>query len=160
MRIVQVDDSNVGYAVGLGKELVSASMFSETGPEFDWQYTLRTTRHAASAPNYFIRLVQCDDGAYTGFVGGHISPFFFSPRVMAIEDAWYVREGSVDRTKAAMMLMRSFMRWAWEQNAVLVQSGDVAGINNTAVDALYRRLGFKRWGSIYKHDKYDEREVA
>jgi len=154
MQIVQVDESNVGYAVGLGQELVSKSSFGTTGPEFDWQYALASTRQSASAPSYFIRLAQHTDGSYTGFVGGHLSTFFFNPAIFAIEDAWYVREGSPDRTKAAVMLMRAFVDWAMvEKKAVLVQSGDVAGINSIAVDTMYRRLGFKRWGSIYKYTK-------
>jgi hypothetical protein len=98
-----------------------------------------------------------DSGEYTGFVGGHVCPFFFSPALMAIEDAWYVREGSTDRTKAAVMLMRSMMHWAIEEKgALLLQSGDIAGIASVAVDALYKRLGFQRLGSIYKYSTEDK----
>jgi hypothetical protein len=160
MRIVQVDESNVGYAVGLGQELVSASVFGDTGPAFDWQHTLASTRHAASSPHYFIRLAQSDDGSYTGFVGGHLSPFFFSPRLMGIEDAWFVREGAPDRTKAAMMLMRAFVDWCIDRDAVLVQSGDIANINSVATDTLYKRLGFRRFGTAYKYTPNTERSAA
>jgi len=160
MPIVEVDESNVGYAVGLGKELVSASLFGQTGPAFDWGHTLTTLRYAASTPTYFIRLAQSDSGEYTGFVGGHLSPFFFSPVRMAIEDAWYVREGTPNRTVVALTLMRAFVLWATEQDAVLVQSGDIANINSVATDALYKRLGFERFGTAYKYTPNRDRSAA
>ena len=41
------------------------------------------------------------------------------------------------------------------KGAVLVQSGDVAGIRTVAVDALYRHMGFTRFGTIYKYARHD-----
>jgi hypothetical protein len=160
MHVVEVDESNVGYAVGLGKELVSASVFGQTGPAFDWGYTLAALRHTAGNPTYFVRLSRTDDGEYTGFVGGHLSPFFFSPERMAIEDAWYVREGTPNRTVVALTLMRAFVLWATEQDAIMVQSGDIANINSVATDALYKRLGFERFGTAYKYTPNRDRSAA
>jgi hypothetical protein len=157
MQIVQVDDTNVGYTVQLGSELVSQSAIGHIGPPFDWEYTLASTKQVASRPDYYIRLAKTDAGEYAGFVAGHVASFFFSPALMCFEDAWYVREGTVGRTLAAVKLMRGLVKWAIEEKgAMLVQSGDVAGINSLAVDTLYKHLGFKRFGSIYKYSKEDK----
>jgi hypothetical protein len=71
--------------------------------------------------------------------------------VLGVEQAWYVREGTVRRAAIGMQLMRGFIDWCMnEKQAVEVQSGDIAGIRTVGVDAIYRRLGFTRYGVIYK----------
>jgi hypothetical protein len=71
--------------------------------------------------------------------------------VLGIEQAWYVREGTARRAAIGMQLMRGFIDWCMnEKQAVEVQSGDIAGIRTVGVDAIYRRLGFTRYGVIYK----------
>jgi hypothetical protein len=73
---------------------------------------------------------------------------------MALEDAWYVREGTENRTKIAIVLMRGFVSWALDtMKAVLVQTGDIAAIDSLAVDNIYRHLGFKRFGTVYKYTR-------
>ena len=83
---------------------------------------------------------------------GKVVTFYFSPQLMGVEDAWYVREGTPKRAAIGMALMRGFVSWCLDtKGAVLVQSGDVAGIRTVAVDALYRHMGFTRFGTIYKY---------
>jgi hypothetical protein len=44
------------------------------------------------------------------------------------------------------------MKWAIdERGALLLQSGDIASINSTAVWAIYNKLGFTRFGAVYKY---------
>ena len=151
MRIVPLTTDNVAYAVGLARELHSLGTFGQNGPEFDWDYTLRTMLATLGDPNYYFRLAMVD-ADYVGAVCGKVVPFYFSPRGQGIEDAWYVRSGVRYRASIAMALMRGFVAWCLdERKAVLVQTGDIASINPSAVDALYRHMGFKRFGSIYKY---------
>jgi hypothetical protein len=73
---------------------------------------------------------------------------------MALEDAWYVREGAEDRTKTAVYLMKAFIGWGLDDmKAVLIQTGDIASINSHAVYSLYKHLGFKRFGTVYKYER-------
>ena len=151
MRIVPVDESNIAYCVQLGRELVEMAHIDDGAPAFDWDYTMATTRAVLQRDDYYIRMAVDEDGTHFGYVGGHVEPFYFSPRVFGVENSWYVREAHPMRTRAGMELMRRFVRWAIdEKNAVMVQSGDIAAINTVAVDAAYRHLGFKRYGVIYK----------
>jgi hypothetical protein len=105
-------------------------------------------------PDYYIRVGIDDGGEYCGFVGGHVTPFFFSPKLMGVEDGWYVRAGTPGRTKIAVRLMRGFVAWCLdERGALLVQTGDIAAINSLAVDAIYKHMGFTRFGTIYKYER-------
>jgi hypothetical protein len=154
MRLVKVDATNVAYCVALCKELMELSSFKTMGYEFDWQFTMQAMQRFSVRHDCYLYMSQLDDGEYTGFVGGHVEPFFFSPRLFGLENAWYVRKLSQGRTIAAIRLMRGFMKWATEEHGVtLIQSGDVAAINSIAVDRLYRHLGFKRFGVIYSYTK-------
>jgi len=151
-RVVPFTSHNTAYAVGLMRELVELSSF-KTVP-FDWEHSLRSVRAAMDNDTYYLRMSQDDNDEYTGLVAGYVTPLYFAPRLIAVESAWYVREGSQDRTKMAAALMRSFMSWALdEKHAVHVQSGDIANIHPAAVDALYRHLGFKRVGLIFKYER-------
>lgn len=153
MRIEPVGEHNVANVVGLGRELVTLGSFGNT-IGFDWDHAMRNTLHAMRSVDYYIRVALDDNGAYCGFIGGHMDTFFFSPVRYGQEDAWYVREGTPFRAKIAFSLMRGFVDWCITTNrAKLVQSGDVAAINTVAVDGLYTRLGFRRFGTIYKYER-------
>ena len=102
-------------------------------------------------PNYYFRLAR-EGSEFVGAVCGKVVTFYFSPQLMGVEDAWYVREGTPKRAAVGMALMRGFVSWCLDtKGAVIVQSGDVAGIRTVAVDALYRHMGFTRFGTIYKY---------
>lgn len=152
MRIVPFDEGNIAYAVQLGKELVAAGTFGTNGPGFDWDHTLACTRRLMEMDTYYLRLAFSDDDVACGFVAGHVVPFYFSPKLGAYEDAWFVREGTPGRTRIGVMLMRGFVSWALDvQRALLVQTGDIASINTVAVDSIYKHMGFKRFGTVYKY---------
>lgn len=152
MKIVPFTEENVAHAVQLGRELIAAGTFGLYGPPFEWDYALARTKSLMELDYYYLRLAYDDDNAPCGFMAGHVVPFYFSPKLGAFEDAWFVRPGTKSRTKIAVALMRGFVGWALdERRALLVQSGDIASIDSLAVDSLYKHLGFKRFGSVYKY---------
>lgn len=151
-KIVPFDQFNVPYAVGLCEELHGLGSYNHIA--FDRAHNYGVCANAATSQDWFCRIAQDDEGIYTGFVAGYVSPFVFSPKLLAVESAWYVRKGSQMRTRVAVQLMRQFVDWAInDRKAVHVQTGDVAHIDSLAVDALYRHLGFQRAGTIYKYSK-------
>jgi hypothetical protein len=142
---------NLAYAVGLAKELHALGTFGRDGPEFDWSYCRHTMLSVMNDPNCYFMLARGDTG-YVGAVCGKVVTFYFSPKLMGVEDAWYVREGTPKRASIGITLMRGFVAWCLDtKRAELVQSGDVAGIRTVGVDALYRHMGFTRFGNIYKY---------
>jgi len=152
MVIEPVTPKNIAYVVGLGRELQQMGSLNDV--LFDWDYTLRSTARAAADPDYYIRVAMDEDATYCGFVGGHMTPFFFSPRMMGVEDAWFVRPLTKQRTKIAVTLMRGLVTWALDtKGGVMLQSGDIASIDTVAVDSIYRHIGFRRYGTIYKYER-------
>lgn len=151
MNIVPLTLDNIPYAVGLARELHALGVFGHDGPEFNWDFCTGTMLMALKDPSYYFRLALVE-GNFVGAVCGKVVPFYFSPKLMGIEDAWYVREGTPKRASIGISLMRGFVSWCLDdRGAVLVQSGDVAGIRTVGVDALYRHMGFTRFGTIYKY---------
>jgi hypothetical protein len=151
MDSVRLDEHNLAYAVGLAKALHSLGSFGRDGPEFDWNYCARTMQVAMQDPNYYFMLAH-DGTEYVGAVCGKVLPFYFSSKLMGVEDAWYVQEGTPRRASVGVKLMQGFVDWCIDtKGAVIVQSGDVAGIRTVGVDALYRHMGFTRFGAIYKY---------
>jgi hypothetical protein len=152
MRYVSMDAENIPYCVAVAKELHGLGTFGRNGPEFDWDFCTAQFIDVCRSDAYFHRFAVDDGGIFVGGLIGHVTPFMFSPRLMALEDAWYVRAGVENRTKAAIVMMRAFIHWAMdEMNCVLVQTGDIAAIDSVAVDNIYRHLGFKRFGTVFKY---------
>ena len=149
--IIPLDLSNLGYAVALAREMHTLSTFAVDGPEFDWDYTMFNMCGVIDRNDYYFMLAQ-DDQGYCGAVCGHVIPYYFSPKLQGVEEAWYVREGTNDRAKIACALMTGFVDWCFDRhNVLMVQSGDIAAINSLGVDTLYKHLGFKRYGSAYRY---------
>jgi hypothetical protein len=153
MNIVPLTLDNIPYACELARELHGIGTFGRDGPPFDWDFCIGSLIWAEKDPNTYFRMAVVD-GEYVGAVTGKVTQFYFSPRLLGIEDAWYVREGTPKRASVGIALMRGFVSWCLDtRGAVLVQSGDVAGIRTVGVDALYRHMGFTRFGTIYKYSR-------
>jgi hypothetical protein len=151
MKILPLTHDNMAYAIGLAKELHQLGTFGDSGPEFNWGHCKATMLYGLQNPNQYFMLASVDD-EFVGAVCGYVTPFYFSPEMLGIEQAWYVREGTKYRASVGMRLMDGFVKWCIdEKNAVMVQSGDVAGIRTVAVDALYRHMGFTRYGAVYRY---------
>lgn len=142
--------NEVAYVVGLCKELHALGSYRHI--PVDDAYLYRFVLNAILHDDYYVQVAIDDDGIFVGFVAGMVVPMVFTPRRIGVEHAWYVREGTKNRGKTAARLMRNFVDWCvMEKSVIHVQAGDVANINSTAVDGLYRVLGFKRAGTIYMY---------
>lgn len=151
MQLERLAAHNVAFAAGLARELHGLGTFGEHGPAFDWDHTMNTMMRAMYDPSVFFLMAKLDH-EYVGAVTGRVQTFYFSPKLMGVEDAWYVREGTPKRASIGWILMHEFVKWCMDEHkTVLVQSGDIAGIRTVGVDALYRRMGFTRFGAIYKY---------
>ena len=145
--IVPLSKNNVAYAVSLAEELHRLGSLRDIA--FDRDHMMKNAITMIDNPGWHCCLAKDDSDYYCGIVTGYITPFLFSPKLMAVESCWYVKEKTSSRTKLAVQLMRGFVQWAKDHNVVKIQTGDIAGINALAVDNLYRRIGFTRAGTIY-----------
>ena len=151
METVPLRHSNLAHAVGLAEEMHKLSSFAESGPAFNWGHCRATMLYSMQHPDYYFMLAV-EDNEYVGAVCGQVVPFYFSPELLGLEQAWYVRDGTKNRASIGAKLMHGFVDWCLdEKHAVMVQSGDVAGIRTVGVDALYRHMGFTRYGAVYRY---------
>lgn len=149
-ELVRLSMYNIAHAVGLAQEMHKLSSFAADGPAFDWDYCKHTMHSVMNDPTRYFVLAR-SDGSYVGAVTGKIITHYFSPEIMGVEEAWYVRADTPGRASIGIKLMRGFVDWCMqEHNALAVQSGDVANIRSIGVDALYRSMGFTRYGVVYR----------
>src|SRR5262245_11576631 len=106
-----MDAYNIPQCVALARELHNLGTFGYNGPEFDWDYCTAQFIRVCKSPNFFHMFAIDEDERYIGGMIGHVETFMFNPKLMAVEDAWYVREGVKDRAKIAKHLMQSFVNW-------------------------------------------------
>lgn len=85
----------------------------------------------------FGRTALCSDG---GYLFGMAQPAGFTKRLVALEYAWFSVDGS------GLALLRKFIDWASEMNAVAVVAHDYHGAGKLA-SILERRFNFKRVGT-------------
>lgn len=120
---------------------------------FDYDYCMQLALRAVNTPEIYARLSLNEDGDCTGLISGEVQQFMFSPRIFAMETAWYVQPDVELRASIACKLMRGFIDWALHDwNCAHVLSSDTANIAPTGVDALHRQLGFRRCGSVFIYD--------
>jgi len=144
-------DAEAAYLVAICQELHSLGSYRDI--PFDWQFMLENARMIIHSDTHYACLARSPEYGVFGYVAGNLEWFWFSPQCYAQEGAWYVRAGVKDRAKTAFALMRSFVKWAESKGALMVQSGDIANIDTVAVHGAYTRLGFKRYGVIYKYER-------
>lgn len=141
---------NIPYCVALARELHGKGIFGRQGPEFNWDYCTQSFIECANDRRAYARFAVNDENEYVGGIVAHLAPFFFSPELMAIEDALYVKEGVPGRAKTGLMLVRGLCEWAHGVGAVLVQTGDIAAIDSHAVYRFYTHAGFEQFGTVYQ----------
>jgi hypothetical protein len=141
---------NVPYCVALARELHSLGVFGRQGPEFDWDFCTQQFTRVANNKQCYARFAVSDNNEYVGGVMGHLDCFMFSPQLMGLEDALYVKQTTPNRAAVGAMLLRGFCDWCFSNGAVLVQTGDIAAIDSHAVYRFYMHNGFEKFGVVYQ----------
>lgn len=143
--------ANLPHAVGLAEQMHKLCAEGADWPPFNWKFCTSVMEFGMYHPDRYFMLAR-NDTDYVGAVIGRVEPFYFGPAILGLEEAWFVRPDVPFRAAIGMRLMRDFVTWCQdEKKAVMVQSGDIAGISTVGVDECYRRMGFTRYGVIYKY---------
>jgi len=84
------------------------------------------------------------------FVGEIIQDLWIDVRV-AVDHAFYVREA--DRgSRAGIMLLRTFEKWAAENGADVLRPVVYAGVDNQTVNSVLHRMGYESAGTVHKKE--------
>jgi GNAT superfamily N-acetyltransferase len=80
---------------------------------------------------------------------GYISEYYFGRDLIASDYLWYVTP-EYRGSRAAVLLLRDFQKWAEERNASEVHMGLSTGVHAEKVGALLENLGYDLVGGNYK----------
>jgi len=84
------------------------------------------------------------------FVGEIVQDLWVDVRVAA-DHAFYVREA--DRgSRAGVMLLRAFEKWANENGADVLRPVVYAGVDNQTVNNVLQRMGYESAGTVHKKE--------
>jgi GNAT superfamily N-acetyltransferase len=82
-------------------------------------------------------------GGFVGRIGGD----WFNNTKIAFDDVLYVKP-EFRKSKAAYMLIKSFISWATLMGASRIQCGTTTGVESEACIRLYKHFGFTEYGTI------------
>lgn len=84
------------------------------------------------------------------FVGEIVQDLWVDVQV-AIDHAFYVREA--DRgSRAGVILLRAFEKWAYENSADVLRPVVYAGVDNQTVNSVLERMGYESAGIVHKKE--------
>lgn len=89
---------------------------------------------------------DADNNIIGGFMGG-LQEEWQSDSLMAFDYCLFVRANNRG-TKAAYLLVKSFIEWAKEQGATWIQCGIATRINTERTISFYQKMGFDHTGSF------------
>lgn len=93
-----------------------------------------------------IFLVEQDEQIVGGFVG-RIGGDWFNNTKIAFDDVMYVKP-EYRRTRAAYVLIQSFIGWAAAMGVDRIQCGTTTGVEARACIRLYEHFGFTQYGTV------------
>lgn len=143
------DMTDIDKMVALGELMANEGAYHSIPYSVDKTRTLGAYLLAdEEEETYFARLVEQDDRVIGMFIGS-ISEYYFSKGKIASDMLLYMHPDYRKGT-APVRMVKAFMKWAKDHNALEVCMGVTAGINNEAVYKLYGLLGMEHVGHIYK----------
>lgn len=102
------------------------------------------------APSAFAMGYERDGQLVGAFVGEIVQDLWVDVQV-AIDHAFYVREA--DRgSRAGVMLLRAFEKWAHENSADVLRPVVYAGVDNQTVNSVLERMGYESAGIVHKKE--------
>lgn len=132
--------------IALGASMYQESRYAENSP-FDALKCADLADHLISADAGCV-LVAEHNGQIIGWLAGGIGEQWFSRQLMAFEYGVFIsphhRGGS-----AGARLVKSFMAWAKEHGAAVINMGITTGVHEERTGELYSRLGLSRTGLLY-----------
>ncbi|WKV17005.1 acetyltransferase [Nostoc phage NMeng1] len=131
--------SDLDFVLDILKFVASESPYMQDQPR-DEEYVTRHLRQFITTES-IIPLVYVDKG----FMLGHVSAQWYSPRIEAHESLLFVypeyRNGFT-----AIRLIKAFEQEARDRNAYSVSVGASLGIADKTLEAMYEKLGYIRRG--------------
>lgn len=128
--------------------LVLAREFSKEAPrthKWNREKTELFCRAAIENSNTTLLVLE-EDGEVVGAIVGLLNEMYMSQTIIATELAWFVSKDYRGK-KGSILLLRTFEKWAKDNNADYVCMGDIHGI--VTLENLYTRMGYSKCETTY-----------
>lgn len=143
-----IEEGDIPAIVEMGAEMIAVSSFAPMGyaPEKVADFVRRVSREG-------LAVVSVEGEAITGLMLGDVIEPWYSAHRMAVDHVLYVRP-QYRGTRAALMLVKAWVRWALDCGVTQIRPGVSTG--DPRAEQLYAALGFKRVGSVFMMDVTQE----
>jgi L-amino acid N-acyltransferase YncA len=140
-RIRLADEADIPTIVAMGRDMFAMSSFAPLtyAPE-------KVAAFLRAGMDTGLLMVAEEEGEIAGFMHGFVATPWYSTDRMGCESFLYVRPQSRG-TRAALMMLRAWVRWCQEAGAVQLRPGTAA--SSPEADRLYQALGFEPVGALY-----------
>lgn len=91
------------------------------------------------------------EGRIVGGLAGAVAPHWFSDELLGYEYSFFIEPDSRHGI-TAVKLVTAFTTWCKLRGAKQIRMGITTGINEQGTAGLYRMIGFKDAGSLFKLD--------
>ena len=144
MRVRTAKLPDVPALVALGQEFIKEAPNYQNRPYM----TDKAAEHFTHLINGggVIFIVEQDQEIMGGFAG-RISGDWFNNTKIAFDDVMYVKP-EFRKTRAAYVLIQTFIGWAAAMGVNRIQCGTTTGVESRACIRLYEHFGFTQYGTV------------
>ena len=132
--------------VKLGKEMIHEGRYSHAG--YDLSKMADFTQWYIESPDNLL-LVSVIKGRISGFFFGYISEFYFSTKLMAGEELWYIAKENRGKRDGVIMI-KKFINWAKSKGVIEISAGVSLGVDDEKAGRVLKGIGFEPAGQNYK----------
>lgn len=139
-----IEEADIQAVVDMGAEMFAGSSFAPLGyaPEKVADFVRRVADSG-------LAVVSVEGDEITGLMLGDVIAPWYSAHRMAVDHVLYVRP-KYRGSRAALMLVKAWVRWALECGVTQIRPGVSTG--DPRAEQLYAALGFQRVGSVFLMD--------
>ncbi|MFH7045368.1 GNAT family N-acetyltransferase [Acinetobacter johnsonii] len=144
MRVRTAKLPDVPALVALGQEFIKEAPNYQNRPYMNDKAAEHFTHLINGSGVIFI--VEQDQeimGGFAGRVGGD----WFNSTKIAFDDVMYVKP-EFRKTRAAYVLIQTFIGWAAAMGVNRIQCGTTTGVESRACIRLYEHFGFTQYGTV------------
>ncbi|MNR85218.1 Acetyltransferase (GNAT) family protein [compost metagenome] len=144
MRVRTAKLPDVPALVALGQEFIKEAPNYQKRPYMADKAAEHFTQLINGGGVIFI--VEQDQEIMGGFAG-RVSGDWFNNTKIAFDDVMYVKP-EFRKTRAAYVLIQTFIGWAAAMGVNRIQCGTTTGVESRACIRLYEHFGFTQYGTV------------
>jgi GNAT superfamily N-acetyltransferase len=147
MHLIELTEDRAEEVFQIGAEMHRLGVYKDW--PLDRGRSLFVIKALIADPKALTIGVETEDGVLIGAMLGEVQRDIWVNVNVAVEYGVYVTQ-AYRGTKAGVLMVRHFEKWAAEHGADLIRQGVYAGIDNEKAGAFFSRLGYENAGAIYK----------